>query len=253
MKIHELVAAMEAIAPTALALEFDNPGLLIEPDHEEISRVLLALDCTAAVAQEAIEWGADLVLAHHPLFFHPVKRMAYSDPETKAACMLLRHGIGLFAAHTNLDAAHGGVNDTLCSLLGIREAIPFDGGIGRIGLLKTPERLDAFAKRTEDGLNTRVQISGSPDEMVSRVAVMGGSGGSAVAAAAAQGADLLLTGELKHADALAAQTLGLRLIVAGHYETESIVLGALLKRLQNDCEGVQYKLSRADGSPFVRL
>lgn len=253
MNIHEFTALMQRIAPRELALEFDNPGLLIEPDHAEITRVLVALDCTKAVAEEAAEWGADLVLVHHPMFYHPVKKLAYSDPATAAACKLLRHGIGLYAAHTNLDAAHDGVNDTLCALFGIREALPFDEGIGRIGQLKEPETLAAFAKRAETILNAHVRISGDPEKQISRVAVMGGSGGSAVAQAAAQGADVLLTGELKHSDALDAQMLGLSLLVAGHYETETVVLEPLMKRLQNDCFDVQYQLSRADGSPFVRL
>jgi len=253
MKMQEFCALMERIAPKELALEFDNPGLLIEPDHAEITRVLVALDCTKAVAEEAAKIGADLVLVHHPLFFHPVKKLAYSDPATAAACVLLRHGIGLYAAHTNLDAAHGGVNDTLCALFGIREAIPFDEGIGRIGQLKEAETLAVFAKRAELLLNTHVRVSGDPEKTISRVAVMGGSGGGSVAHAAAQGADVLLTGELKHSDALDAQMLGLSLVVAGHYETEAVVLEPLMKHLQNDCFGVQYQLSRADGSPFVRL
>ena len=253
MKIQEFTAAMERIAPKELALEFDNSGLLIEPDHAEINRVLVALDCTKAVADEAVAWGADLVLTHHPLFFHPVKRLAYSDPATAAACVLVRNGIGLFAAHTNLDAAHGGVNDTLCALLGIREAIPFDEGVGRVGTLKEKETLQTFVKRAETMLHARVAVSGAPERMISRVAVMGGSGGSSVTLAAMQGADLLLTGELKHSEALDAQMLGLSLIVAGHYETETVVLEPLMKRLQNDCFGVQYQLSRVDGSPFVRL
>ena len=253
MKIQEFCAQMEHVAPRELALEFDNPGLLIEPDHAEIARVLVALDCTKAVAEEAAEWGADLVLVHHPLFYHPVKKLAYSDPATAAACVLLRHGIGLYAAHTNLDAAHGGVNDTLCALFGIREAIPFDEGVGRVGQLKEAETLAVFAKRAELILNTHVRVSGDPEKAVTRVAVMGGSGGGSVAHAAAQGADVLLTGELKHSDALDAQMLGLSLVVAGHYETEAVVLEPLMKRLQNDCFGVQYQLSRADGSPFVRL
>lgn len=253
MKIQEFCAQMERVAPRELALEFDNPGLLIEPDHAEITRVLVALDCTKAVAEEAAEWGADLVLVHHPLFYHSVKKLAYSDPATAAACVLLRHGIGLYAAHTNLDAAHGGVNDTLCALFGIREAIPFDEGVGRVGQLKEAETLAVFAKRAELILNTHVRVSGDPEKTISRVAVMGGSGGGSVAHAAAQGADVLLTGELKHSDALDAQMLGLSLVVAGHYETEAVVLEPLMKRLQNDCFGVQYQLSRADGSPFVRL
>lgn len=253
MKIHEFIAAMERIAPKELALEFDNPGLLIEPDHAEISRVLVALDCTKAVADEAAAWGADLVLTHHPLFFHPVQRLSYSDPATAAACVLVRNGIGLFAAHTNLDAAHGGVNDTLCALFGIYEAIPFDEGVGRVGLLKQPETLEQFVKRAETVFHARMAVSGAPEKVVSRVAVMGGSGGGSVRLAAEQKADLLLTGELKHSDALDAQMLGLGLVVAGHYETEAVVLEPLMKRLQNDCFGVQYQLSRMDGSPLVRL
>ncbi len=253
MKLSDFTASMERIAPRDLALEFDNPGLLIEPDHEEIVNVLVALDCTKAVAEEAVIWGADLVLTHHPLFFHPVKHMAYSDPATVAACMLIRNGIGLFAAHTNLDAARGGVNDTLCEMFGIRDAIPFDEGVGRVGVLKTPESLANFAKRVETQLKTYVNLTGDLEGLVTRVAVMGGSGGDSIALAKAQGADVLLTGEVKHSDAIDAQTLGVSLIVAGHYESEVAVLEPLIKRLQNDCFGVQYHLSRADGSPFVRL
>jgi dinuclear metal center YbgI/SA1388 family protein len=253
MKIQEFCALVERIAPIDLALEFDNPGLLIEPDHENITRVLVALDCTRAVAQEAVEWGADLVLTHHPLFFHPVRKLAYSDPATAAACVLLRHGIGLYAAHTNLDAALGGVNDTLCELFDIREAIPFDEGVGRIGQLKEPESLAALTKRAETLLNARIGVVGDLEKTVSRVAVMGGNGGGSIALALAQGADALITGELKYSDALDAQTLGISLLVAGHFETETVVLDPLMKRLQNDCFGVQYQLSRANGSPFVRF
>ena len=253
MKMQEFAAAMERIAPRELAAEFDNPGLLVEPDHDEIHRVLVALDCTKAVAEEAAQWGADLVLTHHPLFFHPVKHMAYSDPATTAACILLRHGIGLFAAHTNLDAAHGGVNDTLCELLGVRDTIPFDEGIGRVGMLKESESLEQFSQRAEALLGTKVSVAGDLTRQVRRVAVLGGSGGSSICPAAEEAADVLFTGEVKHSDAIDAYTLGIGLVVAGHYETECVVLPPLIKRLQNECFGVQYQLSRVDGSPFVRL
>ena len=253
MKRSEWIAAMERIAPRELALDFDNPGLLVEPDHDAIARVLVALDCTKPVAEEAIEWGADLVLAHHPLFFHPVSHMAYSDPATAAACMLLRNGIGLFAAHTNLDAAKGGVNDTLCELLGLADLLPFDDGVGRIGKLKKDMEARAFVQLAERVLNTKAQYAGDPGAKISRVAVMGGSGASALLPAKAEGADVLLTGELKHADAIDALSIGLNLVVAGHYETERVVLEPLIQRLQNVCFDVQYQLSRADASPFVRL
>ncbi len=253
MKLHEFAAMMERVAPRELAMESDNPGLLVEPDHDEIRNVLVALDCTKEVAEEAIIWGADLVLTHHPLFFHPVRRMAYSDPATAAACMLIRSGIGLFTAHTNLDAARGGVNDTLCELLGVRDTIPFDGGAGRVGMLKEPETLETFLKRAEDILKAPIHFSGDKNAQVRRVAVLGGSGGSGVIPAAAEKADVYLTGEVKHSDAIDAKTLGLNLAVAGHYETECVVLEPLIKRLQNEGFTVQYQLSRADGNPFSRL
>lgn len=253
MKLNEFLAAMERIAPKELALDFDNPGLLVEPDHDEIRCVLVALDCTTAVANEAIEMRADLVLAHHPLFFHPVRSMRYGDPDTAAACMLLRNGIGMFAAHTNLDAAHGGVNDALCELLEIDETGTIDEGAGRIGTLKTALPMAAFVAMVETKLHAAVRLAGDPDAKVKRVAVLGGSGASAIREAAEQKADVFLTGEVKHSDAIDARTLGLNMIVAGHYETERVILEPLIRRLQNECFDVQYKLSRADASPFARL
>ena len=253
MKLNDFLAVMERIAPRELALEFDNPGLLVEPDHEEIKRVLVALDCTVAVAREAAEMNADLVLTHHPLFFHPVSQMLYRAPGTAAACALLRKGIGHFAAHTNLDAAQGGVNDTLCELSGVQNALPFDDGVGRVGTLKQPEVLSQFASRVSRALDAQARIVGNPAALVKRVAVMGGSGGSSIRRAAEERADVLLTGELKHSDAIDAMALGLNIVAAGHYETERVVLEPLIRRLQNECFDVQYTLSRADGSPFVRL
>jgi dinuclear metal center YbgI/SA1388 family protein len=253
MKLNDFLAAMERIAPKELALDFDNPGLLVEPDHDEIQRILVALDCTAAVANEAIEMQADLVLTHHPLFFHPVQRMRYSDPDTKAACILLRNGTGMFAAHTNLDAALGGVNDTLCELFEIDGAEPIDEGVGRVGMLRKPMPMTAFLKEVETKLKASVRFAGNLNASVRRVAVLGGSGASAIREAAEQKADVLLTGEAKHSDAIDARTLGLNLAVAGHYETERVVLEPLIRRLQNECFDVQYKLSRVDASPFARL
>lgn len=253
MKLSDFTAAMERIAPREFALEFDNPGLLIEPDHDEIKNVLVALDCTADVAREAAETGADLVLTHHPLFFHPVRKMAYSEPETAAACLLIRQGIGMFAAHTNLDAASGGVNDTLCLLMGIEKTTPVDEGIGRVGTLKTPVSLAAFASLAERTLHARVRVAGDWNAQIRRAAVLSGSGASAIRPALEEKADVLLTGEVRHSDAIDARTLGLNLIVAGHYETERVVLEPLIRRLQNECFDVKYNLSRADASPFARL
>ncbi|MBQ9923985.1 MAG: Nif3-like dinuclear metal center hexameric protein, partial [Clostridia bacterium] len=148
MELKEFCRVMETIAPRELALEFDNVGLLVEPDHREIRKVLLALDCTTVTAREAIDMGADLLVTHHPQFFHGVKSIGFSSPITGAAALLLRHGVGHFAAHTNLDAAVGGVNDTLAELLELSDVEPIPPeNIGRVGKLPAPMKLSALVER----------------------------------------------------------------------------------------------------------
>ena len=105
MKLNDFINVMDGIAPRELAMDWDNPGLLIGTEKQDIKKVLVALDCSMATAKEAAEWGADLMLTHHPVFFRAVKHILPDDPETAAPYILLRNGIGLFAAHTNLDAA----------------------------------------------------------------------------------------------------------------------------------------------------
>ncbi len=248
MQLKDLIALFERIAPVGLAEEWDNPGLLIEPENEEITRILFALDCTPAVAEEAAARGAQLVFTHHPLFFKPVRRIHHSAPDTAAAYRLIRHGIGLYAAHTNLDCALGGVNDALAKTIGLESVRPLapgaDGGpgIGRVGDLPTPLPLLEFASAVRDTLSAAVRYGGGANHCVSTVAVIGGSGGDFIREAKAAGADVLLTGEIKHSQALEAEIAGIAVIEAGHYETERVVLPYLLEGLQSALDAIQYKV-----------
>lgn len=117
-----LLGALESVAPRRLAESYDNPGLLIRCETNELRRVLFALDLTPDVAEEAVAIGAELVVTHHPVFFRAVQRLDIRQPEHAAVMCLIRHGISHFAAHTNWDAAHEGVNATLCDVLGLRDA-----------------------------------------------------------------------------------------------------------------------------------
>lgn len=246
MKLTDFLAQMEELAPEALALGFDNPGLLIGPEARDIQKVLIALDCSLATAQEAIDWGADMLLTHHPVFFRGVKRILPEDPATAAPWLLLRHGIGLFSAHTNLDAAAGGVNDCLCAVLGITNPKTLEPeNMGRVGEV-SPCSLGDFARHVQKTLQTTVRVAGAFDKPLCRVAVVGGSGGDAVLAAKQAGADALVTGELRHHQALEAGVLGLGVIEAGHYETERVVLRPLMECLQGIRNDVQYKLSLSE-------
>lgn len=249
MKLNDFIAAMEAIAPKELACPWDNPGLLIGTEKIEISKVLVALDCSVQTAKEAIEWGADLLLTHHPVFFGGVKRIAPDDPDTAGAYMLIRHGIGLFAAHTNLDSAEGGVNDCLAEELGLQsiEKLPPDE-MGRIGLLPAAMPFIDFARMVEQKLCTRVRITGADDTPVQRIALVGGSAADELFAAKAAGADAFITGEMKHHFAIQAGALGLCIVEAGHYETEKVVLQPLISRLQAITNDVQYRLTRSESA-----
>ena len=252
MELAKFCACVDEIAPRGLALDFDNVGLLVEPDHSEIRKVLIALDCTTVTAREAIEMRADLMVTHHPQFFRGVKSIGFSSPVTGAAALLLRHGVGHFAAHTNLDAAEGGVNDTLASLLELKDVTPIPPeNVGRVGTLPGPLKLSALVSRCNRLLSSRAAYTGDPDRLISRVAVLGGAGGGDIEYAQDAGAQAYITGEAKHSQILEARERNLPLILCGHYETERVVLKSLHDRLQILAPDVQYTITLREKAPLL--
>lgn len=251
MKLKDFCTLMEDIAPRELACSWDNVGLLVEPDHEDIHKVLLALDNREEVAMEAAQMGADLVLTHHPGFFHGTKKVTYTDPDTRAEAILLRHGIGHFAAHTNLDSAPGGVNDTLGALLGLQNIRPMEpDGMGRVGELPHAMTLEELCRLCKEKLCCHPMATEPGPEKISTLAILGGGGGGDIAAAAASGAQAYLTGEAAHHNLLYARARGIHLILCGHYETEKVVLYSLLERLQSAPNDVQYTVALSEAAPL---
>lgn len=254
MILRDFCYIIERIAPHALAMDYDNVGLLIAPDHEEIRKVLVALDLTVPVAQEAIDGGYDLILTHHPIFWDPIKSISPDDPKTAAAYRLIRHGIGHYAAHTNLDACSGGVNDVLAKILSLVNVCPLPPeNLGRIGTLRKPIPFSEFAVLCESALRSKGRFAGKTDKMIRTVAVIGGAGGSDVEAVHAAGCDAFVMGEMKHSQALLAEQLSLNCCVLGHYETEFPVLKPLISRLQNEQNDVQYDLAHMGCTPLYSL
>lgn len=260
MKLERFIEIMQEIAPVELAAEFDNPGLIIDGDGREIKKVLVALDCSEAVASEAVQGGYDLVLTHHPLIFNPIKRILRSNAVTAPAYALIRSGTALFSAHTNLDAADGGVNDVLCEIFGLENCIKVEPEkYGRVGELEKALSLTELQSLTDSLLQTcsRCAVahfrSDPQNIMVKRVAVMGGSGGDDIEHMLRCGADVYITGEIKHDKAIAAQHMGLSVIAAGHYETEKVVLAPLIRCLQKYDFDVEYNLSQCESSPLRRI
>lgn len=361
-----IIDLIEKFAPRRMAEDWDNVGLQVGHPADRVSRVLVTLDLTEAVVQEAVAAGADLIVTHHPLIFRPLKQLRFDLPEGKLLQQLIRHGIAVFAAHTNLDNCDRGVNTVLAERLGlqdvriltprqeklvkvvvfvpwefeeqVRQAMcvngagwignysdctfalagkgtfrplegtnPFIGklgeleqveeirletivreqdlgrvlkamlkvhpyeevaydlypllnegaayGLGRIGNLPEPVTLEALGKRVAETLGTvPIRLAGDPERNVSRVAVCGGSGGGLVSAAAFAGAEVLVTGDVKHHEALDALGRGLAVIDAGHYGTENPVvpvLAAYLEtELRNSGKEVAIMVSQVNTDPF---
>ena len=241
-EIHELTACIEKIAPPELAKSWDNSGLLVNTGRE-VTHVLVTLDITPAVVAEAAALGCEMIVAHHPVILAPLKNITSRD----VPALLLQSGVSALCAHTNWDAAHGGINDVLAGLLGICEAEPL--GFGRVGRLPAALCAADFAALCAAKLSAPVRLAdaGRP---VQRIALAGGSGADLLSQAVLAGADCLLTGDAGHHTALDAIQAGLSLVAAGHYATEWPGVEELAHRLAQECTNVRVSLSTCCKNPF---
>ena len=243
--IRDIFKTLCGIAPLELQMGFDNAGFQLGRIDREARRVLLALDVTDAVAEEARSDGAELIISHHPLIFSPRKAVTDADPVQKRALYLIENGIALISMHTNLDVAEGGVNDVLIRLLGAEPEAPLDAdGCGRIGSLPEPMLLSAFLERSKDILHAPALRYCKGEDLVSRIAVMGGSGGGSLEDAVRLGCDTYVTADVKYHQFQRAAECGLTLIDADHFYTENPIIPALAERLREEFPGVEFRVSQ---------
>ena len=241
----ELTAFLQEYAPFDTAETWDNTGVLVRCS-ETVTGVLCALDITPATVAEAEAAGCNVIVSHHPVIFRPLKSLSQHD----VPALLVRTGISAVCLHTNLDKAAGGVNDVLAARLGLLNAEPFAGGVGRIGLLPRPMRPDEFAAHTAKALCTHVKYADARKSIV-RVAVVSGSGGDFAEEAAGMGADCLVTGEAGHHDALDALAADISVVAATHFSTEAAIAGVLAQRIGAAYPGLRVQCSKADADPFL--
>jgi dinuclear metal center YbgI/SA1388 family protein len=205
--LSEMIKALETAYPPELAESWDAVGLVCGDPAEKVNRVLVCVDPVTATVDEAVEIGAQLIVAHHPLLLRGVHGVAADTPKGRLVHRLIRGGIALYCAHTNADSASPGVSDALAEAIGLRVSRPLDPhpdgrtGLGRVGELPEPEpfknfvdRVAAALPRTEPG----VLGAGDPDRVIRTVAVAGGAGDSHLAAATATGVDAYVTADLRH-------------------------------------------------------
>lgn len=237
MKCQAVIEAMEQLAPKRLAESWDNPGLLVGSPAQDVHKIMVCLDVSEAVLEKAVEAGADMIISHHPLIFSGIKNVRTDLPLGHLLGGLISNGIAVYAAHTNLDIAKGGVNDVLCSRIGLTNMESFveteDGeSMGRIGFLPEAMTVEDFANQVTAGLNAEyVRFVKGGSRMVKKVAVCSGSGAEYISKAYYKGADAYVTGDVKYHEAQRAAQLGIHVIDAGHFATEFPVVEILAKKL----------------------
>lgn len=260
----DLRRVAEALWPAATAEGWDRVGLLTGRDDAPLRRVLLAVDAVRLTVDEALEWGADALLVHHPLLLRGVHTIAEDTAKGALLASLIRGNCALLAAHTNADAPENGVSDVLAERLGLQERVPIvagddpAAGIGRVGRLPAPETLRAFAERVAAILPATtggVRVAGDPDRTLERVALCGGAGDSLLDQPAVRSADVYLTSDLRHHPAQESleQSLavgGPALVDVSHWAAESLWLRVAAERLSAELPGVEFRVSERRTDPW---
>lgn len=260
VKAQAIIDQIEAFAPKALAEEGDPTGLQIGDANQEIHRVLTTLDVRPEVIQEAIDLGADFIWAHHEAMFRSAKNLDLADPQNRMYATAIQHNIVIYASHTNLDAAAGGLNDWLCVAFGIQQAVPLlanaDGhsGLGRIGTLAQPMTMVDFAKQVKEVCqvaNVRL-IANNSNKTIQRVAVLGGDGGKYWKKAQSDGADLYLTADLYYHvghDILAADFA----VLDPDHHMEALAKEPMAQKVREWFETLPVSASQINTDPYTYL
>ena len=257
-KVNDVYQYLNSIAPVEMALETDNVGFLVGSGGADVSKILVTLDITGDVISEALDIGAELIIAHHPMFFS-LKCVTDEDIIGKRVIRLLAGGISAICMHTNLDAARGGVNDALAVTVGIadidRDAEPLSNenrletgevvSLGRVGYLKKACTMPEYLSFLKKALNVNGLRYHDAGRAVHKVAISSGAGGGEWDNAVKSGCDTFITADIKYHMFLDAKELGLNIIDGGHFSTENLVSKVLAEKLSAEFPSVEVTVSKA--------
>lgn len=244
--VADILNYIESLAPTQLKMEWDNVGLNCGSRNAPVNKILVALDPFEHVCREAADWGADLLVTHHPLIFQPLPMVTDDAAITRGLMTLVQHNISHICAHTNLDAAPGGVNDVLAQTLGLENISPVgenEWGMLRCGTVEE-QCLEDFLFDVSTALgceHLRYCDGGKP---VRKVAVGGGACSGGLYDALCAGCDTFITSDVKYNEFWDAKEQGLSLIDAGHFYTENPVIPVLASKIAGKFPETQVKISK---------
>lgn len=246
MKCSELIRKLEELSPPMYALEWDNSGLLVGGGQQEINKVLLAVDVTDEVIDEAIRQGVDMIIAHHPLIFGKIRRVVAEDITGRRILRLVQHSIACYCMHTNFDIM--GMADEAADMLGLNATevleVTYEDeiskeGIGRYGFLKTNCTLRELGESVKKIFDLEhVTLYGDLSAPIVKVAISTGSGSDMVPYALSAGCDVIITGDIGYHCALDAIADGLCIIDAGHFGLEKIFIPYMKAYLEREAEGI---------------
>lgn len=263
--VADIIAEADILWPPQGADEWDKPGLICGSRHSEVKSVLLTVDLTIDVIEEAIAGGFDMVISHHPFLLRPAFELTEQSAKGAVLSRAISASVALFSAHTNADIVEDGVSAVLASRLGLLRSKPLVAtdsvsvGHGRIGSLREPQTLLEFSREIASILHPTaagVRIAGEPSQSVSTVALCGGAGDSFIDAAFSQGADVYLTSDLRHhptQDAIEkakASGRNFALIDISHWAAESLWLEVAAKQLSSSISNVKFVISDLRTDPW---
>ncbi len=261
MKVKEVIAALEQFAPLPLQDDFDNAGLQIGLTEADVTGALLCLDVTEDVIDEAAERGLNLIVAHHPLLFHPLKAVVGRTYVERCTLKAIQRGIAIYAAHTNLDNAVGGVNYEIASRIGLRdvelltkrEVNGIVCGAGVIGTLPQPEDELSFLSRLKAIFGVQaLQHNRLTGRSVRRVALCGGAGSFLLSAAIRAGANSFITGEIHYHDFFGHDG-EILMVSMGHYESEQFTPCIFERLLREQFPTLRVEHTRVNTNPIQTL
>ena len=250
--VADILNFMETLAPRNMKMDWDNVGLLCGSRSSAVTKLLVALDPFEHVCREAADWGAQLIVTHHPLIFQALKSVTDETSIGRGIMLLCRHGISAVNAHTNLDCAPGGVNDVFAQALGLSDISVIhpsgtddagnEWGLLRSGITEECALADFLARvKTALGCEGLRYVDGG--KPVRKVAVGGGSCAGGMPEALDAGCDTFVTADVKYNQFWDAKDLGLNLIDAGHFHTENPVVAVLAAKIAEAFPEVEVKIS----------
>lgn len=257
IKVNNIIKEMELLAPTYLKEDFDNVGLMVGDKNKEVKKVLLALDCTLKVIEEAKKENVDLIITHHPLIFKRPSSITTDTLQGKKIIELIKNDISLYSSHTNLDSVENGLNDTIVSILGfdnfkILEKNKRDdkAGLGRIVSLNESIQLEDLISKIKKSLNINNLRVVKGKDKVNKIAIINGSGQDFIGKAVALGADCIITGDTTYHFASDYKEMKISILDVGHFASEQITFFNVMENLKEKFKDVEFITSTVEEDPF---